>query len=122
MGFARLNQLRFIACALGAVAGAVVVLGAVGVYTFTGSKTIDSLAVLPFINAGGDPNTEYLSDGITESLITGLSRVPHLKVKSRDTVFRYQGQDKDVQEVGRELGVRAVLKGRLVMFWTIAGG
>jgi TolB-like protein len=78
------------------------------------SQPIDSLAVLPFVNAGSDPNTEYLSEGLSESLITGLSRVPRLKVKSRDTVFRYKGQDKDVQQVGRDLGVRAVLKGRLV--------
>jgi serine/threonine protein kinase/Tfp pilus assembly protein PilF len=76
--------------------------------------TLDSLAVLPFVNAGGDPNTEYLSEGISESLITELSRVPRLKVKSRDTVFRYQGQEKDAQVVGQELGVRAVLKGRVV--------
>ncbi len=75
---------------------------------------INSLAVLPFVSAGGAPDAEYLSAGISESLITGLSRVPRLKVKSRDTVFRYKGQDKDVQVVGRELGVRAVLKGRLV--------
>ena len=100
--------------ALGVAASAVVVAGVVSIYTFTGDKSIDSLAVLPFVNVGGDPNTEYLSDGISESLITGLSRIPELKVKSRDTVFRYKGQDKDAQEIGRELGVRAVLKGRLV--------
>jgi len=100
--------------ALGAVAGGVVALGAMGVYMSTRRDPIDSLAVLPFVNAGGDPDTEYLSEGISESLITGLSRLPGLKVKSRDTVFRYQGQDKDLQQVGRELGVRAVVKGRLV--------
>ncbi len=100
--------------ALGVAASAVVVAGVVGIYTFTGDKPIDSLAVLPFVNVGGEANNEYLSDGISESLITGLSRIPELKVKSRDTVFRYKGQDRDAQEIGRELGVRAVLKGRLV--------
>jgi serine/threonine protein kinase/Tfp pilus assembly protein PilF len=77
------------------------------------AQPIDSLAVLPFVHTGSDPNAEYLSEGITESLITALSRVPRLKVKSRDTVFEYKGQHQDVQAVGRELGVRAVLKGRL---------
>ena len=78
------------------------------------NRSIDSLAVLPFVNASGDPNSEYLSEGISESLITGLSRISRLKVKARDTVFRYKAQDKDIQIVGQELGVRAVLKGRLV--------
>ena len=100
--------------ALGVAASAAVVAGVVGIYTFTGDKSIGSLAVLPFVNVGGDPNNEYLSDGISESLITGLSQIPRLKVKSRNTVFRYKGQDKDVQEIGRELGVGAVLQGRLV--------
>jgi serine/threonine-protein kinase len=111
---ARRSSRRARRAILGAVASAVVALGAFGVYTFSGSRPIDSLAVLPFVNEGGDPDTEYLSEGISETLITVLSRVPGLKVKPRDTVFRYQGQGKDAQQVGRELGVRAVLKGRLV--------
>jgi TolB-like protein/DNA-binding winged helix-turn-helix (wHTH) protein/Tfp pilus assembly protein PilF len=78
-----------------------------------GGETIDSLAVLPFVNANADPNTEYLSDGITESLINSLSQLPNLKVMSRDSAFRYKGKDTDVQTVGRELGVRAVFKGRV---------
>ncbi len=97
-----------------AAAAALVVAATAWWFVSHRSQPIDSLAVLPFVNAGGDPNTEYLSEGISESLITGLSRVPHLKVKSRDTVFRYKGQDKDAQQVGRDLSVRAVLKGRLV--------
>ncbi len=98
-----------------AIAGVLVIAGAVGYWMLAHrSQPIESLAVLPFANPGSDPETEYLSEGISESLITGLSRVPHLKVKSRDTVFRYKGQDKSVEEVGRDLGVRAVLKGRLV--------
>jgi len=76
-------------------------------------EAIDSLAVLPFVNANADPNTEYLSDGITESLINSLSQLPNLKVMSRDSVFRYKGKDTDVQTVGRELGVRVVFKGRV---------
>ena len=57
-----------------------------------GGETIDSVAVLPFVNASGDPNAEYLSDGITESLINSLSQLPHLKVMSRDSAFHVQGQ------------------------------
>ncbi len=78
------------------------------------SKSVDSLAVLPFENASADPNTEYLSDGITESLISSLSRLPKLRVMARSTVFRYKGQALDPQRVGRDLGVRAVLMGRVV--------
>ncbi|HTC67699.1 MAG TPA: protein kinase [Candidatus Acidoferrum sp.] len=71
------------------------------------------LAVLPFVNGSADPNAEYLSDGITESLINSLSRLPNLKVMSRDSAFRYKGKDTDAQTVARELGVRTVLKGRV---------
>ena len=71
------------------------------------------LAVLPFVNGSADPNAEYLGDGITESLINSLSQLPHLKVMSRDSAFRYKGKDTDAETVGRELGVRAVLKGRV---------
>jgi TolB-like protein/Tfp pilus assembly protein PilF len=79
-----------------------------------GAGTIESLAVLPFVNAGGDPDTEYLSDGITENLINKLSQLPELKVMSSSSVFRYKGQERDAQKAGRELGVRAVLSGRLL--------
>jgi TolB-like protein/DNA-binding winged helix-turn-helix (wHTH) protein/Flp pilus assembly protein TadD len=78
-----------------------------------GGETIDSVAVLPFVNASADPNTEYLSDGITESLINSLSQLPHLKVMSRDASFRYKGKETDAQTVGRDLGVRAVFEGRV---------
>ncbi|MFY9583836.1 MAG: protein kinase [Candidatus Acidiferrales bacterium] len=77
-------------------------------------KTIDSIAVLPFENASADPNTEYLSDGITESLISSLSHLPKLRVMARGTVFRYKGQVLDPQKVGRDLNVRTVLTGRVV--------
>jgi serine/threonine protein kinase/Tfp pilus assembly protein PilF len=77
-------------------------------------KAIDSIAVLPFENASADPNTEYLSDGITESLISSLSHLPKLRVMARSTVFRYKGQVLDAQKVGRDLNVRTVLTGRVV--------
>ncbi len=80
----------------------------------TGSETIGSLAVLPFVNGSGDSNMEYLSDGITESLINSLSQLPHLKVMSRDSAFMYKGKDADAHTVGQALGVRAVLKGRVM--------
>ena len=75
---------------------------------------IDSIAVLPFTNGSGDANTDYLSDGITESLIDNLTHVPDLKVKSRHSVFRYKGKDVDVQKVGNDLGVSALVSGRVV--------
>ncbi|HEY0376216.1 MAG TPA: protein kinase [Pyrinomonadaceae bacterium] len=75
---------------------------------------INSVAVLPFVNVGGDADTEYLSDGLTESLINSLSELPNLKVIARSSVFRYKGKEVDPQTVGRELGVHAVLTGRVV--------
>jgi serine/threonine-protein kinase len=78
------------------------------------SKVIDSLAVLPFGNAGGDPEHEYLSDGITGSLINILATLPKLRVMAQSTVSRFKARDIDPQAVGRELGVRAVLTGRIM--------
>ena len=78
------------------------------------AETIDSVAVLPFVNASADPDAEYLSDGITESLINSLSRLPNLKVMSRDSAFRFKGKNTDAQKAGRALGVRAVFKGRVI--------
>ena len=78
-------------------------------------KSIDSLAILPLVNQSGDADLEYLSDGVTEALINNLSRVVKLRVMARSTVFRYQGRElPDPQQVGHELGVRAVLVGRLL--------
>jgi serine/threonine protein kinase/predicted Zn-dependent protease len=76
-------------------------------------KAIDSIAILPLVNAGQDAQAEYLSDGITESIINNLSRQPRLRVMARSTVFRFKGRDADAQRVGAELGVRAVLTGSL---------
>src|SRR5947207_10123471 len=75
---------------------------------------IDSIAVLPFSNATGDANVEYLSDGITEGVINSLSQLPQLRVMARSTVFHYKGRDIDPQKIGRDLNVRAVLTGTLV--------
>jgi TolB-like protein/Tfp pilus assembly protein PilF len=75
---------------------------------------IDSIAVLPFTNTNGDPNAEYLSDGITESIISSLSQLPQLRVMARSTVFSYKSKDVDPRKVGHDLGVHAVLMGRLI--------
>ncbi len=75
---------------------------------------IDSIAVLPFNNVNEDPDAEYLSDGITESLINTLSQLPEVSVSSRNAVIRYKGPDPDARSVGHELDVKAVLLGRLV--------
>jgi serine/threonine-protein kinase len=77
-------------------------------------RIIDSLAVLPFGNTGGDPEHEYLSDGITGSLINILATLPKLRVMAQSTVSRFKGREIDPQAVGRELGVRAVLTGRIM--------
>jgi serine/threonine protein kinase/Tfp pilus assembly protein PilF len=77
-------------------------------------KAFDSIAVLPFENATNDPSSEYLSDGITDSIINSLSHLPKLKVMARSAVFRYKGQSHDPQKVGADLNVRAVLTGRVL--------
>ncbi|MDT5158023.1 MAG: eukaryotic-like serine/threonine-protein kinase [Acidobacteriota bacterium] len=74
---------------------------------------IDSLAVLPFTNVGADPDAEYLSDGISESLINSLSQLPSIKVRSRNSVFRYKGRGTAPEKIGSDLGVRAVLTGQV---------
>jgi TolB-like protein len=75
----------------------------------------DSVAVLPFTNAGQDAGSGYLSDGITESLISNLAHIPQLKVRSRDSVFRLKGKDIEVKEAGSELGVAVVVSGRVTV-------
>lgn len=82
---------------------------------FSGSvEGVRSVAVLPFANEGGDPEMEYLSDGISESLINSLSQISRFKVIARTTVFRYKGKDVDPQAAGRELKVDTVLVGKVV--------
>jgi eukaryotic-like serine/threonine-protein kinase len=80
----------------------------------TNASQIQSIAVIPFATVGGNADTDFLSDGLTESLIASLAHVPELKVKSRNSVFRYKGKDVDVQQVGKELTVDALLTGRVV--------
>ncbi|MDQ3256309.1 MAG: serine/threonine-protein kinase, partial [Acidobacteriota bacterium] len=75
---------------------------------------IDSIAILPFANATGDPNTEYLSDGISESLINNLSQLSGMKVIARSSAFKYKGKEADPQEAARALGVDTILTGRVL--------
>jgi serine/threonine protein kinase/tetratricopeptide (TPR) repeat protein len=78
------------------------------------NRVIESLAVLPFANTGGDPQMEYLSDGLTESIIFSLSQLPRIQVMSRNAVFRYKGRSEEAQEIGKALGVGAVLTGKVL--------
>jgi TolB-like protein/Tfp pilus assembly protein PilF len=95
---------------------AVLVVAAMVYFSSNTNKAIDidSVAVLPLVTNSSDQNTQFLSDGITDSLIDSLSQIPHLKVMSRSSVFHYKGREIDPQAIGRELKVKAVLTGRLV--------
>lgn len=100
---------------LAVLAVPILVMIGIGAYFLTQTdKPIDSVAVLPFTNVGADPNTEYLSDGITESLINSLSQVSTLRVLPRSTVFRYKGRQVDLETIGHDLKVSAVLTGRVL--------
>jgi serine/threonine protein kinase/tetratricopeptide (TPR) repeat protein len=77
------------------------------------SKKISSIAVLPFVNATADAGNDYLSDGLTESLISSLSQLPDLKVMARSTVFKFKGKEDDPRQIGQSLQVSAVLMGRV---------
>jgi len=79
----------------------------------SGSPHIGSVAVLPFLNESGNADVEYLSDGMTETLIKSLSNIPDMDVKPRSAVFRYKGKDTDIPTIGKELNVQAVLNGRV---------
>ncbi|MEK6337552.1 MAG: tetratricopeptide repeat protein, partial [Acidobacteriota bacterium] len=95
-----------------------VVAGTIGISTYLHARdsevAIESIAVLPFVNQNNDPNVEYLSDGLTESIINSLAQLPNLKVTPRSSAFRYKGKETDPLSAGKELGVRAVLTGRLL--------
>lgn len=95
---------------------AILVIAGAAYYFFAVERSpgIDSLAVLPFVNAGSDPNLEYLSDGIAEMLINDLSQLPKLRVTARSTAFHYKNREFDPEKMGRELHVKAVLTGRVV--------
>ncbi len=101
--------------AVGGVA-ALAVVAAAGFYFVrakSDAKKITSIAVLPFVNATSDPGNEYLSDGLTESLIGTLSQLPDLKVMARSTVFKFKGKEDDPRQIGQTLQVSAVLMGRI---------
>jgi serine/threonine protein kinase/Tfp pilus assembly protein PilF len=99
---------------------ALVLVGLLAAATYTIVKStlfadrIDSVAVLPFVNASGNPNSEYLSDGLTDSITDSLSQLPELQVIAHSTVFRYKDKNADPVAVGRELHVRGVVTGRLI--------
>lgn len=80
---------------------------------FSTTKQIESIAVMPFVNESGNADVEYLSDGMTETLISSLTQLPNLNVKARSSVFRYKGKDTDARTLGKELNVQAIVNGRL---------
>jgi serine/threonine protein kinase/tetratricopeptide (TPR) repeat protein len=99
-------------------AAVIIAVSTLGYYFYfaTSGEAIDSIAVMPFVNVSNDPNAEYLSDGISDSIINSLSQLPNLKkVISFNSVLPYKGKQIDPQAVGRELNVRAVLMGRLTL-------
>ena len=100
---------------LAPLALAVIVLGGLFGYRYLGSSSgqIESIAVMPFVNENGNADIEYLSDGMTETLIKSLSNIPDMDVKPRSAVFRYKGKETDIPTIGKELNVQAVLNGRV---------
>ena len=110
----RLNKHRTVAIIIAALAITGVVVFSYLYFTRRSTATIDSIAVLPFVNQNRDPESEYLSDGLTESIINSLTQLPSLRVSPRSTVFQYKGKETDPLKVGSDLGVRAVLTGRLL--------
>ncbi len=105
--------------AFAAVSLLALLIGVIGVgYWFlgsraTGKKQIESIAVMPFINESGNADMEYLSDGLTETLISNLSQLPNLDVKARSSVFRYKGRETNATAVAGELKVQALLNGKV---------
>ena len=103
----------------GVAAGLIILLATIGLTFWLFSdrkapaKQIESIAVMPFVNESGNADVEYLSDGMTETLITSLSQLPNLNVKARSSVFRYKGKEIDLQRIAQELKVQAILTGRV---------
>ena len=91
-------------------------LGGIGYWLYANrtAKQISSIAVMPFTNESGSQDFDYLSDGMTETLINSLMQLPNLSVKARSTVFRYKGSDLDMASIGKQLNVQAILNGRVV--------
>jgi serine/threonine protein kinase/tetratricopeptide (TPR) repeat protein len=105
--------------AISGIAAGIIAVLVVAAIVYSSSNTskgsdIDSIAVLPLVTNSSDQNAQFLSDGITDSLIDSLSQIPHLKVMSRSSVFHYKGREIEPESVGRELKVKAVLTGRLM--------
>ncbi len=90
--------------------------GFFGYKYFAPARQIESIAIMPFVNESGNTEVEYLSDGMTETLIGSLSNIPNLSVKSRSSVFRYKGQETNLITIGKELNVQAILNGRVVQY------
>jgi len=106
---------RSAAAIAAAVGVAILALAGVLYFSSRSGQKIDSVAVLPFANVTGDPNSEYLSDGLTGNLISSLSQLPDIAVRPRSSVLRYKGREADPQAVARDLKVAAVVSGRVTL-------
>ena len=94
---------------------AILIIAAAYAYYVTrkSNTVISSIAVMPFVNASGNADIEYLSDGMTETLLSNLSQLQNLNVKPRSSVFRYKGRETDPQTIAKALNVQAILNGRV---------
>lgn len=93
---------------------AIIAVAAYFMFSYQPTKSITSVAVLPFVNGSGDDQVDYLADGVSENILDQLSQIPHLKVINRTSSFKYKGQDAEPQQVAKSLGVEALIMGRLV--------
>lgn len=109
----RFSEFKFVST-VGILVAALAGVGFFYGYSAKDPALVDSVAVLPFENAGGNAEQEYLSDGISEALINNLARLPQLKVIARGSSFHYKGQDVDLQEVANALGVKSIIVGRVM--------
>jgi eukaryotic-like serine/threonine-protein kinase len=113
-----IKQHKLAALIIGSVAIVAIAAAAFGLRSYFqsrgGDPAVDSIAVLPFVNQNNDPEMEYQSDGLTESIINSLAQLPNVRVIARSSVFRYKGKEVDPLEAGKKLGVRAVLTGRIM--------
>jgi TolB-like protein len=98
------------------VVGILILFGGLFAYWYlsANNKQIESIAVMPFVNDSGNPDVEYLSDGMTETLISSLSQIPQLSVTARSSAFRYKGRETDARKIGSELHVQAIVTGKVV--------
>jgi TolB-like protein/Tfp pilus assembly protein PilF/predicted Ser/Thr protein kinase len=115
-GFGRQPDRKRVVAWIAACTLIILLAAGLGLYWVRGrlsNTAIDSIAVLPFVNAGGDADAEYLSDGMTNSLISSLSHLPDVRVMARSSTFTYKGQQVDPRKAGRDLNVAAVVTGRV---------